>query len=261
MDVHARKALARGVTMLYGVENECCMYLIEGSDKALLLDTGLGTTNICDEVSSLTAKPLYVVNTHGHGDHSGGNIYFDTVYMHRMAETDARDAFELNKTVLTEEQCNTVQSNMNSNYEVRYVADGFTFDLGNKSLEVIEIPGHTAGCIALLDKSDNILFCGDSLVSIMDILLVVPQAQNMSTYIGSLKKLQLRVADFSEIYSGHDTVSLPVSFLEDAIECCEKLLQKEIVGEDISLPPVFGISEAKRISYKSVNIEYDLKRL
>jgi hydroxyacylglutathione hydrolase len=62
---------------------EVTAYLVVGSERAVLLDTGLGLGNIRDEVHQVTEKPVTVVNTHGHVDHVGGNHLFPEVYIHR----------------------------------------------------------------------------------------------------------------------------------------------------------------------------------
>lgn len=59
---------------------EVISYLITGSEKALLVDTGLGMGNIRKVVEELTSLPVIVMNTHTHFDHIGGNALFDTVY-------------------------------------------------------------------------------------------------------------------------------------------------------------------------------------
>ena len=53
------------------------MYLLEGSEKALLLDTGYGAGNLRAFVEQLTDKPVIVANTHYHPDHAGGNGEFE----------------------------------------------------------------------------------------------------------------------------------------------------------------------------------------
>ena len=58
---------------------EVISYLITGSEKALLVDTGLGMGNIRKVVEELTSLPVLVMNTHTHFDHIGGNALFDTV--------------------------------------------------------------------------------------------------------------------------------------------------------------------------------------
>ncbi|HNY15591.1 MAG TPA: MBL fold metallo-hydrolase, partial [Bacteroidales bacterium] len=58
------------------------MYLIEGTDSAMLIDNGLGTADITAVVKKLTSKPLVVVITHGHPDHAGADYQFEKVYIH-----------------------------------------------------------------------------------------------------------------------------------------------------------------------------------
>ncbi len=57
------------------------MYLIEGRDSSLLIDTGFGMGNLRDFVKKHTSKPLIVVNTHSHPDHTGGNYQFPVVHI------------------------------------------------------------------------------------------------------------------------------------------------------------------------------------
>lgn len=58
------------------------MYLLTGSEKAMLIDTGYGGIDLPRVVGELTSLPVMVVNTHYHGDHVGGNPYFTEIYMH-----------------------------------------------------------------------------------------------------------------------------------------------------------------------------------
>src|SRR5687768_14672474 len=60
------------------------LYLVEGSDSALLIDTGLGAINLVDFVRKITSLPLIVINTHGHPDHVGSNNQFEKVYAHQQ---------------------------------------------------------------------------------------------------------------------------------------------------------------------------------
>ena len=52
------------------------IYLIIGHDSALVVDTGNGAADLAGQIRKMTDKPLIVVNTHGHGDHSGANYQF-----------------------------------------------------------------------------------------------------------------------------------------------------------------------------------------
>lgn len=62
-------------------ETHC--YLLNGSERSLLIDTGLGICNIFNEVIKLTNKPVTAVATHIHWDHIGGHQYFPDFYAHK----------------------------------------------------------------------------------------------------------------------------------------------------------------------------------
>ena len=51
-------------------------YLVTGTDKALVIDTMYGQEDLKEAVKTLTDLPLMLVNTHGHFDHTYGNLYF-----------------------------------------------------------------------------------------------------------------------------------------------------------------------------------------
>ena len=61
-------------------ETHC--YLLNGAERSLLIDTGLGICNILDEATGLTDRPVTAVATHIHWDHIGGHRYFPDFYAH-----------------------------------------------------------------------------------------------------------------------------------------------------------------------------------
>ena len=259
---HQVKKIRDNIYLLYGVPVECCIYLLCGSEAALVVDTGFGITDLSEDIEELTDLPYWVVNTHGHGDHSGGNIYFDTVYMSEKAEPDAADAMNLNRTKLSAETMDAIAERLQSaKYRPSFIDKGFEFDLGDRQVEVLEIPGHTAGCLAFLDRKDRVVFSGDCLVKAMDILMVVPQALTLSEYLASMKKLAERLADYDFLLTGHDETPQDAQFVKDAVDCCEKVLAGELAGEDLELPPVFENTKAKRIAYKDFAIDYRQEKL
>ena len=72
--------LTARVTRIYGFCGEL-MYLVEGKEKAALLDTGTGIGSLKACVQKLTDKPVMVLLTHGHVDHAMGAPEFEEVYM------------------------------------------------------------------------------------------------------------------------------------------------------------------------------------
>ena len=66
--------------LLEDKETHC--YLLNGNKRTLLIDTGLGISNIYEEVLKLTDKPITAAATHIHWDHIGGHKYFPDFYVH-----------------------------------------------------------------------------------------------------------------------------------------------------------------------------------
>ena len=68
----------------YGHWEETHCYLLCGNESALLIDTGLGVSNIRAVVSRLTTLPVLAVTTHAHWDHIGGHRYFAQIAVHHL---------------------------------------------------------------------------------------------------------------------------------------------------------------------------------
>jgi hydroxyacylglutathione hydrolase len=216
------------------------LYLIEGTKQALLVDTGLGASKLGEFVKTLTTLPIVVVNTHGHGDHAGGNNFFPTVYAH-PAEFDAiramnnpqgrRNAAERfakstpGVDIMSPEEQGRLAATPATLLPLK---DGQIFDLGGRTLEVIEQPGHTPGEVVLLDKANRLVFGGDNNNTL--VWLWMPNSRPLDVYLTSLKTLKQRSADFDTILPGHGG-PLPASHLDDQIACVEDILSGHCTGE------------------------------
>ena len=137
--------------------HEATGYLVAGNERACVIDTMNGICDLGKAVKELTDLPVTVVNTHGHGDHIFGNMYFDEAYMHPADGEMARMFTESPEGI---EYCREKGRKMPP---FRDILPGETIDLGGRTLEVYALPGHTPGGILLLLKEDRILFTGDSI--------------------------------------------------------------------------------------------------
>lgn len=161
------------------------MYIIEGTEKAILIDTGTKCKNLDEVVRKITDKPLYVVLTHFHPDHAGNIGFFDKVYMH-PADSPLVDMLKIP-------------------FEgtIEYINDGDVFDLGGKKIEVFHVPGHTPGSIVLNDMQSGICYSGDAFGSGMVWLQLNPFS-TMKTYSNSCARMEkLMNQGISKIYCGH----------------------------------------------------------
>lgn len=152
---------------------EVISYLICGSKKCLLLDTGMGIGNIKKVIDEITDKEVLVVNCHMHFDHIGNNYKFENIYIY-----DDKNAVErLKRGYSREELKEQADEGMmirelprefsKENYFIpgcnpKIMKDGHIFELGNRSIKVIHSPGHTMDSIVLYDETNQILFTGDT---------------------------------------------------------------------------------------------------
>ena len=246
--------LEEGVSLIRTVEFECGIWLVEGSDAALLIDTGLGAGDLRAEVEALLGgKPYKVVNTHGHGDHSGGNYRFDAVYMHSGAKEEADLAFRMTERFVAAEELPAIKQRMAERpTEQRFVKEGDLFELGGRTLEVIETPGHTTGDITLFDRDKGLLFCGDSMVKVMDILLVFPHTASVAVYAESMRKLAA-LEGVRGLCTGHDRVVMPREFMLDCLACAEDILAGAAETEEAKCP-IPGIEGCLRARHGEASI-------
>lgn len=159
------------------------VYLLAGSEYALLVDTGM-TLRTCRSIAEeLAGKPVRLLNTHGDPDHIAGNGAFPEFYMHPAEEENYR-AFGGPGTILP-------------------VREGDVLDPGGRPLEVIELPGHTPGSIALLDRSRRALISGDPIQS--GRIFMFGPGRDLRQYLASIRKLQKRIGEFDQIWPAHGT--------------------------------------------------------
>ena len=256
------KRVADGVWCIDDKGNDN-MYLVEGKEKALLIDTGIGVAKLSDFVKTLTRLPVIVVNTHGHPDHAGSNNQFKAAYAHplefdairQMAGGGSRKNFEsMTKGSSAADIVSIEEASKMPPAQLLPLKDHQVFDLGNRKLEVIETPGHTPGEIVLLDSANKLVFTGDN--DNMLVWLFLPTCTPLEIYLQSLEKLRRREGEFNTILPGHGT-PLPGSFVDEQIACVKSILDGTCKGE----PYKSFAGESLACRYKSATVAFDPKNL
>ena len=211
---------------LYRIENShVFMDLIVGTHHALLWDTGYGYADLNEVVRQITPLPFYVVNSHGHVDHTCGNWQFPEIFIHpkdmdlcRQHNSPQVRAVELASAELPDEFDHKLHLNRGHGC-LSPVQESHVFDLGGKSLEVIELPGHTAGSIGLLYREERIFYMGDAANNF--VWLFLPEAQNIQTYRKTL--LKLISMDFDRMIHSHCPEILPKKRIQYYLDLVENL--------------------------------------
>lgn len=212
------------------------IYLIIGHDSALVVDTGKGAANLAGQIRKMTDKPLIVVNTHGHGDHSGANYQFEKVYVHEadLESATASGTYDRAKSMLEglpeAERPLDAERFKGKPFDTRLipVTDGDIFNLGDRWIKVIETPGHTPGSICLLDISNKLLFAGDNNNGL--VWLWLPGCLPLSKYLATLEKQVEKMSEFTTIFPGHGD-PLPAAFILDQVACVKSILDRTCRSE------------------------------
>lgn len=186
------------------------MYLICGSLRAVLLDTGYGGGALKAYVQECYNGPIQVVNTHGHVDHASGDGEFETVYAHPADWSAICDLADMDTARL------------------RPLAEGDRLELGGRTLEVLETPGHTPGSITLLDRRNRLIFTGDT-VSDQPVFLCLKGAST-ADYAASLRRLiELRDA-YDAILGCHGEAIQNSAMAEALLSCVNAFMEGTLAG-------------------------------
>jgi len=189
------------------------MFLLTGTKEALLIDSGVNTSNAREIAESITDLPVKLINTHTDRDHISGNNAFEVVHMGVKEEA------------LYRANGGTV--------EVVPVLQGDIIDLGDRPLEIIDLPGHTPGSIAILDVKNRVLIGGDSIQD--GRIFMFGEHRNLPDYIASLEKLSAYGGRFDEVYASHSTVSVNPDIIPKLIAGAKQILAGEANGEEIDM--------------------------
>ena len=169
-------------------------YVVLGRDRALVIDTANGYENFYDIVRGITELPLVLVNTHAHPDHVRGNVWFPKAYINFRDREQYYERFEgdhIPEAMRGLKPC-----------PIENIDDGDVIDLGDKKIEIIAFPGHTAGGICLLSRDDRVLFTGDSVLA-RTLWMFMPTSTTLVRLCESLENLKRYADAYDYLLTGH----------------------------------------------------------
>lgn len=240
----------------YLLKEACFSYLLVGSRKAMLIDSGAGLKDPGPFIRKIIGeKELIVVSTHGHLDHFGGNRLFKEAYVpkldagvYRLHNSQAfrkwaiaRYPFFVRpflKRFLAENPDNLV-----------YFDENIVFDLGDRPIEVLATPGHTTGSVCLLDRKDKLFFGGDTLVG-WGVLLNLDYSAKPEIFKHSMVKIKQAIHEFDLILPGHHEIDIPRSYVDDYIHLADMAINYE--GDYVATE--FGLCRV--VTYHNLRLFY-----
>ena len=177
-------------------------FLLVGKERALLVDTCFGG-DLRDVVSRLTDKPVTLVSTHADGDHTGADADFPVHYVH-SAELPSYCSYCPDRT------------------PPATVEEGYVFDVEPFRLEVVHLPGHTPGSIALLEREKRFLISGDNLATVPVYLFGATRC--VPDYRASLEKLRGMKDAFDVVYPSHGDIPLSPGRIDETLAAIDEIL-------------------------------------
>ncbi|MGX1928766.1 MBL fold metallo-hydrolase [Flagellimonas sp. 2504JD4-2] len=155
--------LSQNAYMLTGRGGNIGIYV--GNNQVFMVDDQFAplSNKIKAAIATLTDKPItYVVNTHMHGDHTGGNINFNTENTTLVAHDNVREKLKAKGQKNLEDNKMSQQDFENSLPEITY-SEGMTFYDGDEIVMAIHVHNaHTDGDTLIYFVNENVLHMGDT---------------------------------------------------------------------------------------------------
>lgn len=229
-------------------EFDCAsIFLLIGTEKAMVIDTGMGIGDLRGAIEMITDKPLVCVISHGHIDHTGNARQFEEIWLNPadqaapIPQSIDRRKWDTERIARRQKGCIGAPYTMFNLYPydidvdirdgedepmpvIHDLTDGMEFDLGGgRIVTAYECPGHTWGEMVFIDHQTRTLIAGDALNYNLG-LRAVP----VEVSLKALKRIDSMKDQYDAIYNGHhdfralgaplgdDCMPNAIAILEDA---------------------------------------------
>lgn len=229
---------------------ENSMYLVEGRDRAILIDTGVGTGPLMPALRRLTDKPIDLALTHAHVDHMYRAGEFECVYLH--PEDIAAWRWPLKP--LFAAGCRLYSVPWTRLNPAKFIPLGDVLDPGGCPLRVIHVPGDTPGSVIFQDDRHRALFTGDAFGSGEAAWMWLPGCFSVSGYRDALKALLPRLEPLRDyrFLGGHRLQGIPserhphahpltLQVPRDMLTLCDEMLTGRETGKPVRLMPMLHL--------------------
>lgn len=240
--------------------NAANIFFVKGRDRDLLIDTGVGIFSLPQFLKSSglrddEEKPVHVVCTHLHFDHTGGAHQFEAVDIHQTEAGFLKNGnnFMMASWVTPKEVSPKPSSDWKANdYSVKPpklvvgIEDGHVYDLGDRKFKVIHLPGHSPGSISVHDEDNGVIATSDTLYRTDGELIDWYPGSNASHMLQSVNRLLdlTQTGSVSTVLPGHNDVLDNVEAVEAARMYVEAHGTARIIKKAVSRTRATIVSKA-----------------
>lgn len=220
--------------------------VLAGSDGVLLVDDQYAplSERITEAITKINASPVkYVINTHLHGDHSGGNENFKkqgatVVAQEKVRERMSKDRVAGDRTIPAREK---------DAWPVVTFSDKINFYINNEEVEIIHFGyGHTDGDAIIHFKKANVFHTGDLFVRYGYPYIDLSAGGGFSGFIDNLDKILSLLDDQSKVIPGHGELATKADvkqFRDTLISIRDGVISALKKGKKLEDIPGLGITE------------------
>ena len=226
--------LNEGIFQIRGLGGSSHSYVLKGDYMNVMIDSGSdqnfpvlerGLRHIGMKVRDVNL----VINSHEHCDHIGANRYFQECAMiaaYRLAASKMTTG-DYYVTMYKGNDLNEIPMRVHL-----WLENMTRIDLGNYSLRVFHTPGHTSGCISIIETTCGLLFSADSVFA-DGTLSYIAESGSIGDYLDSLTRL--RCFGLRALYPGHGKISsTPIEDIDKAIANAQKMLHEQsLTGPEV----------------------------
>lgn len=229
-------------------------YLIKGTERAALIDTGWGYGDLKGFVESICNLPYDVILSHGHCDHGGGAGQFEEVYLNETeigleqysCSLDTRQNIfrHVTRRQAFEEEASQWLPQRQAPYKP--LTETTIFDLGGITLKAVLVPGHTEGIMGFILPELRIAFFGDACSE--PTLMTLDASTSIEAHYQGLLNLQSHAEEFDQVLISHSPYELPKEVLANNIRLAERILEGTDAKAPIQMNGVLVYSARERRS-------------
>ena len=178
-----------------------------GEDGVLLIDdglTGLGP-KLKAKVATLSPKPIrFVLNTHWHGDHTGGNTFFGGAGSMLVAHDNVRKRLATEQVMDFAGRHSTIPPSPAAALPIVTFGEDATFHFNGDDIHAIHVPpAHTDGDVIVHFRKANVIHTGDVFISQGHPIVDAVHGGRYQGLIDSATRILALCDDGTKIIPGH----------------------------------------------------------